>query len=78
MSAPNPVNVAVHNNRVWVQLADQRIIGLPLDAFPWLKHATPDEQHTFQMSPTRITWPDLDNAIDMDYFTSAWKLAPDT
>lgn len=51
--------------------------GLPLDAFPWLEHATPEQQRNYQASPISIYWPDLEDGIDMEYFTGEWVLHQD-
>jgi hypothetical protein len=69
-----PLSVAIHSGRVWVTLDDQRVIGLPLDRFPWLANATPDQQRNYQANPISIYWPDLEDGIDMEYFTGEWPL----
>lgn len=61
-------------DKVWVTLDDQRVIGLPLVALPWLAAATPEQQSNYQASPISIYWPDLENGIDMEYFTGEWLL----
>lgn len=70
-----PVSVAVHDGKVWVTLADQREIGLPLDEFPWLEKATPEQQRNYRANPISIYWPDLEDGIDMEYFTGEWPLS---
>lgn len=70
-----PVAVNIHSGRVWVTLADQRVIGLPLAAFPWLENATQDQQQNYRANPISIYWPDLEDGIDMEYFTGEWKLS---
>ncbi len=69
-----PVSVSIHSGRVWATLADQRVIGLPLSAFPWLENASTDQQRNYQASPISIYWPDLEDGIDMEYFTGEWQL----
>jgi hypothetical protein len=34
----------MHDGMVWVTLTDRRVIGMPLDFFPWLEPATPEKQ----------------------------------
>ena len=70
-----PLSVNIHSEWVWVTLDDQRVIGLPLDAFPWLKKATPEQQRNYQATPISIYWPDLEDGIDLEYFTGEWPLA---
>jgi hypothetical protein len=69
-----PLSVSVFSGRVWVTLDDQRVIGLPLQSFPWLQDATPDQQRNYQVSPISIYWPDLEDGIDLEYFTGEWSL----
>jgi hypothetical protein len=69
-----PLSVSIHSDRVWVTLDDQRVIGLPLAAFPWLESATPEQQQHYHANPISIYWPDLEDGIDMEYFTGEWPL----
>lgn len=69
-----PLSVSVFSGRVWVTLDDQRVIGLPLESFPWLENATPGQQRNYQASPISVYWPDLEDGIDMEYFTGEWSL----
>lgn len=69
-----PLAVSVFSGRVWVTLNDRRVIGLPLEAFPWLQQATPEQQRNYQATPISVYWPDLENGIDMEYFTGEWAL----
>jgi len=69
-----PLSVSIHSKRVWVTFDDQRAIGLPLDAFPWLETATPEQQQNYQATPISIYWPDLEDGIDLEYFTGEWPL----
>ncbi|MBN2306335.1 MAG: DUF2442 domain-containing protein [Anaerolineae bacterium] len=72
-----PKSVSIHSGRVWVTLEDQRVIGLPLAAFPWLENATPEHQQHYRANPISIYWPDLEDGIDMEYFTGEWPLPAD-
>ena len=74
---PMPVAVNILFGKIWVTLDDQRVIGLPLDAFPWLERATPEQQRNYEASPISIYWPDLEDGIDMEYFTGEWALDRD-
>ena len=69
-----PQSVSIHSGRVWATFSDQRVIGLPLSAFPWLEQATPTQQQNYQVSPISIYWPDLEDGIDIEYFTGEWSL----
>lgn len=70
-----PLAVSVLSGRVWVTLSDQRVIGLPLEAFSWLSQATPEQQGNYRATPISIYWPDLGEGIDMEYFTGEWSLS---
>jgi hypothetical protein len=72
-----PLTVSIFSGRVWVTLNDQRIIGLPLASFPWLEKATPDQQRNVKASAISLYWPDLEDGIDMEYFTGEWSLSDD-
>ena len=61
-----PLSVSIFSGRVWVMFDDQRVIGLPLTAFPWLEKATPEQQRLYQVSPISVYWPDLEDGIDME------------
>jgi len=39
-----PVTVEIENGKVYVTLADGRVIGNPLDWHPWLLQATPEQR----------------------------------
>ena len=69
-----PLSVSIFSGRVWVTFDDQRVIGLPLTAFPWLAKAAPEQQRNYRASPISIYWPDLEDGIDMEYFTGEWPL----
>lgn len=69
-----PLSVSIFSGRVWVTLADQRVIGLPLTAFPWLERATPEQQQNCQATAISLYWPELEDGIDMEYFTGEWTL----
>jgi hypothetical protein len=70
-----PLSVSIFSGRVWVTLNDQRVIGLPLAAFPWLEKATPEQQQHYQATAISLYWPDLEDGIDMEYFTGEWSLS---
>jgi hypothetical protein len=72
---PLPLSVSVDSERVWVTLDDQRMIGLPVASFPWLAQATADQQQNYRTNPISIYWPDLQEGIDMEYFTGEWSLS---
>jgi hypothetical protein len=59
-------SVSIHDGMIWVTLTDRRVIGMPLDFFPWLEKATTEQQARYEISPISIYWPDLEDGIDME------------
>jgi len=60
-----PVGVDIADNMLWVRLQDNRVIGNPLDWFPWLKDATPDAVDNYEMTAIGIEWPELGKRIEV-------------
>jgi hypothetical protein len=52
---------------MWVELADGRVLGVPLAWFPRLLHATPEQRARFEMSGggSGLHWDELDEDISM-------------
>jgi hypothetical protein len=70
------VSVNIREDMVWVTLTDRRVIGMPLDFFPWLETATPEQQANYEITPISIYWPDLEDGIDMQaLMTGHWAKA---
>ena len=60
-----PVHVAIREGRVWVALADGRVIANPLDWHPWLVQASPEQQAHVELNAFSVYWPDLDEGLDI-------------
>lgn len=58
---------AVHftDAHMMIEMADGRIIGLPLSYFPWLLNASESERRSYQLNYYTVDWPDMDQGIDM-------------
>ncbi|MCZ7540091.1 MAG: DUF2442 domain-containing protein [Anaerolineae bacterium] len=61
----HPVHVAIHEGKVWVTLADGRVIANPLDWHPWLAGASPEQQAHVELNAFSVCWPDLDEGLDI-------------
>ena len=61
-----PIAVAFHDEKVFVTLADGRVIGNPLSWHPWLQNARPEQLMSVQMTYFSVYWPDLDEALDVE------------
>ena len=59
------VAVTIERGTVYLTLADGRIIGNPLDWYPWLAAAAPEQQANAQKYILSADWPDLDDGIDV-------------
>lgn len=60
-----PVEVSIHDGKVWVTLADGRTIANPLEWHPWLAHATSEQQAHVELHMFSVDWPDLDEGLDI-------------
>lgn len=60
-------SVRVSDSRLAVQLTDGREISAPLNEFPELVAATPEQRANWEISAfgTAIYWPDLDEEIGL-------------
>ena len=65
---PKAENVRVTEDTLSVDLSDGRIISVPLDWFPRLVHATPEERNNWRLIGTGhgIHWEDIDEDISVE------------
>jgi hypothetical protein len=61
-----PTDIIITDKKLTVILADGREISNPLDWFPWLANATPEQRANYELSPFSIDWLDLDNGVDIE------------
>lgn len=61
-----PVAVEIENGKVYVTLADGRVIGNPLEWHPWLLKATPEQRANVKLYHLSVFWPDLDEGLDIE------------
>jgi hypothetical protein len=62
----SPKSVRFDDNSMWVELADGRVIAVPLAWFPRLLHATPEQRAQAELSPRGLHWENLDEDISVD------------
>ena len=64
---PDAIGVDVSDDTLTVDLSDGRTIAVPIDWFPRLVHATPQERDNWRLigSGEGIHWPDLDGDISV-------------
>ena len=61
--APQAVRFA--ESHILIEMADGRILGLPLYYFPWLQDASDAQRQNYQLNYFTVDWEDLDQGIDM-------------
>lgn len=59
-----------------IDLADGRILGVPLDFFPLLKAATIEERHNYELHGLTIYWEDIDDGMDLTALISGLYIEP--
>jgi Protein of unknown function (DUF2442) len=69
-----PVAAKLLNGRLWVKLQDGRVIGTPLDWYPFLDNAMPQQQANIQLKWNAIWWPDLDEGLSIEGML--WGVSP--
>jgi hypothetical protein len=60
-----PVAVNVHDNKLWIELEDERVISTPLHWYPWLEEASVEQQQ-IELLPDAIYWTDLDEGLEIE------------
>jgi Protein of unknown function (DUF2442) len=63
----NTSATAVHfdDDSMWVNLADGRVLAVPLAWFPRLVHATPEQRAAVEISRNGLHWDALDEDISI-------------
>lgn len=60
------VAIAFQDDRVYLHLADGRVVGNPLGWHPWLETATPEQRANVERYELSAYWPDLDDGLDVE------------
>lgn len=61
----SPKSVRFDENSLWVDLADGRVIAVPLAWFPRLLRATPEQRAKVEISPMGLHWDELDEDVSV-------------
>jgi hypothetical protein len=64
-SSAEPTHVNFDADSMWVNLADGRVIGVPLAWFPRLLRATPEQREQVRISSRGLHWEALDEDISI-------------
>ncbi len=59
------VAVEFQDNKVYLTVADGGVVGNPLDWYPWLAAATPEQRASVEMYVLSVYWPELDDGLDV-------------
>ncbi|MEC5400024.1 DUF2442 domain-containing protein [Uliginosibacterium sp. H1] len=62
----SPTAVRFDDDRMWVELEDGRVLGVPLAWFPRLLRAMPQERADVELSPSGLHWDALDEDISVN------------
>jgi hypothetical protein len=60
-----PTNADIRDNMLWVHLSDGRVIGTPLDWYPFLLAASPEQRQHIRLKRHAIWWDDLDEGLSI-------------
>jgi hypothetical protein len=60
------VSVLITETEIEVTLDDGRRIATPIDWYPVLSRATPQQRQNFELMPFGIHWPDIDEDISVE------------
>ena len=74
-SDPTAVRVTIANGKLAVDLADGRILLVPIEWYPRLLHATDSERQNWQLlgNGYAIEWPDIDEHIGIEGLVAGRK-----
>lgn len=59
-------SVRFDHHIMWVDLSDERIIGVPLSWFPRLRDASLEQLKNYELSPRGIHWDTLDEDVSIE------------
>ncbi len=68
VSVPEAETITVSEDTLTAELSDGRTISVPLDWYPRLTHATPQERDNWRLigGGVGIHWPDLDEDLSVE------------
>ena len=68
LEVPGATRITVTDDLLSAELADGRIIAVPLDWYPRLVHATEDERNNWELhaGSQQVHWEDLDEDISVE------------
>ncbi|ELY4083019.1 DUF2442 domain-containing protein [Cronobacter sakazakii] len=64
------------DGKMWLQLSDSRVLGVPLACFPRLKNASAAQLADCEMTPRGIHWDALDEDLSLAGLLSLEAVLP--
>ena len=66
------------NEKIFIELNDQRVIGTPIIWYPNLSKGTPEQMKNYELRGEGrwIHWPDLDEDLDAEGFLTYSPISP--
>jgi hypothetical protein len=61
-----PVAVNIRDEMLWVTLQDGRVVGTPLNWYPFLEGIPDQYLSNIELKWNAIWWPDLDEGLSID------------
>ena len=65
VNSNQPVAVDFAEGMLWVRLTDGRVIGNPIEWYPWLQSASTEDRHNMEFTSTGVTWHSLKQHLDV-------------
>lgn len=62
------VAVEITDEFITVTLCDRRRVSAPLDWFPWLQNASPEQRQQFTMHARTLDWEAFDDGMSIEPF----------
>lgn len=64
----HPVSAHVREGKIWVSLSDGRTIGVPVEWFPRLREASPEDRSNIKITEHGLQWESLDEVLSIHTF----------
>ena len=70
------VGVSFTDEHVTIEMADGRVIGIPLRFFPLLEAASDEERQNCDLHVDTVYWEDIDDGIDLTALLTGLYIEP--
>ena len=64
-SSAKATSIRFDQDSMWVELSDERTLGVPLAWFPRLLHGSPEQREQVTLSNRGLHWEELDEGISI-------------